>query len=322
MQKKIFFVLLLLFTIYIIFFLFAGSTKVAENLTVSKDEVAQDYAVKNYAVEIPEKLDFAGESVPLERLDVREGLDRELLVNTYWHSQTFLFFKRANRYFPIIEPVLKRNNVPDDFKYLSLIESGFTNVISPSGAIGFWQMLKASGEKWGLVINDEIDERYHVEKSTEAACRYLKNSFSFFNNWTLAAAAYNMGDSGLSNQIKAQKTSNYYDLYLNSETARYIYRILAVKIIFQNPHKYGFYFNENDLYPFVKTEAVAVDSSINDLPQFALDKGINYKILKEYNPWLRKPSLTNKTKKTYIIQIPRVEELNYKYHFPKNDSLR
>ena len=324
MQKKIFFVLLSFFSMYIIFFLFVGSSKVSENKGVNKDEIANDNSVKNYAVEIPEKFDFSGESVPLERLDVRESFDRELLVNTYWHSQTFLFLKKASRYFPVIEPILKKNNIPDDFKYLSLIESGFSNVVSPSGATGFWQMLKASGEKWGLIINDEVDERYHIEKSTEAACKYLKNSYGVFNSWTLAAAAYNMGDSGLSNQIKTQMVSNYYDLFLNTETARYIYRILAVKAIFQNPQKYGFYFNKTDLYPPVKTKPFVVDSTITNLAQFALDLGINYKILKDYNPWLRKPSLVNKAKNTFYIQIPNTDELLYKNHFSTNgvDSVR
>jgi len=312
MIKKSLTLFILLLTVYIVIGLFGSSTN-----TYEKDNFNQDEDVyKNFALKLPYKLDFCNEPVPLERLDVRESLDRELLVNTYWHSQTFLLFKRANRFFPLIEPILKNNNIPDDFKYLALIESGFTNVVSAAGATGFWQFLKTTGEKYGLIINDEVDERYNLEKSTQAACKYINNSYSFFKNWTLAAAAYNMGDVGLSNQIKNQKVFNYYDLFLNSETARYIYRILAIKIIFENPQKYGFYFEKEDLYPLVNTQKISIDSAITDLAQFALDLGINYKILKEYNPWLRKPSLQNKTKNTYQISIPEQEELLFKTHFP------
>jgi len=270
----------------------------------------------NFSPEIPSTLTFAGELVPLDRLDVREGLDRELLVNMYWHSQTFLHFKRAKRYFPIIEPILKANNIHDDFKYLALIESGFANVVSPAGAAGFWQFMKATGTKYNLIIDDEVDERYNLEKATVAACKFLNSTYSTFNSWTLAAAAYNMGPTGVTNQIKSQKVDSYYDLFLNTETARYVYRILAVKLIFETPEKYGFVLNQNELYPYIKTESITVDSAIVDLAQFAIDKGINYKILKEFNPWLRKATLTNKAKNTFEIKIPVKEELYYKKHFP------
>lgn len=319
MQKKIFYIFIFSISLCAIIYFFKGATHISADSLIIKEYKETRNSNVNFALEIPETLYFAGESVPIERLDVRESLDRELLVNTYWHSQTFLFFKRANRYFPVIEPILKKNNIPDDFKYLSLIESGFSNVVSPSGAVGFWQLLKVTGEKWGLIINDEVDERYNFEKSTEAACKYLNNSYNIFKNWTLAAAAYNMGDAGLGNQMKNQKVYNFYDIYLNSETARYIYRILAVKTIFENPGKYGFYFKKSDLYPPVKTQSLVVDTSITDLAQFALDNGINYKILKEYNPWLRKISLINKTKNSFFIQIPYKDELLYNKHFPKRE---
>jgi len=316
MQKKII-LTLVSFIIFFIVFLFLGASSSVVKST-SKDNPEINNTRENHAIEIPQKLDLAGESVPLERLDVRESLDRELLVNTYWHSQTFLFFKRAYRYFPVIEPILKKNGIPDDFKYLALIESGLVNVISPSGATGYWQFIEATGNKYGLIINDEVDERYHLEKSTEAFCKYIKSSYNLFKSWTLSAAAYNMGDAGLENHIKNQKVYNYYDLYLNNETARYVFRILAVKIIFEAPRKYGFYFEDYNLYPPVKTESVEVDTTIKDLPQFALDKGINYKILKEYNPWLKKTSLINKGKNTYFIKIPLADELLFRKHFPLN----
>ncbi|OQA01179.1 MAG: Membrane-bound lytic murein transglycosylase D precursor [Bacteroidetes bacterium ADurb.Bin408] len=276
---------------------------------------AQENVNKTVLPKIPQQLFFCNEAVPLERLDVRESLDRELLVNTFWHSQTYLLIKRANRYFPVIEPILKEQGVPDDFKYLALIESGFTNIVSPAGAAGFWQFLKTTGEKYGLIVDDEVDERYNLEKATIAACNYLKNSYSLYKNWTLAAAAFNMGDNGMLNQIKTQKVSNYYDLYLNTETARYVYRILAIKIIYENPAASGFTIEKEDLYPRVRTSTITVDSAISDLAQFALDKGITYKMLKEYNPWLRKNSLTNKSKNKFIISIPDTNDLYYKAHF-------
>ena len=314
MVKKSLTLFIILFSLYIAFYLFGASSQPFQ-LVETNDNKKDVY--KNFALKLPNKLDFCGEAVPLERLDVREGLDRELLVNTYWHSQTFLFFKRANRFFPIIEPILKNNNIPEDFKYLALIESGFANVVSPAGASGFWQFIKTTGEKYGLIINDEVDQRYHLEKSTLAACKYISNSYDIFKSWTLAAAAYNMGDGGLGNHIKNQKVYSYYDLFLNAETARYVYRILAIKIIFENPPKYGFYFEKEDLYPAVRIQTVTVDTAITDLAQFALDLGINYKILKEYNPWLRKSSLQNKAKNSFQIAIPYKEDLLYNTHFPE-----
>ena len=279
----------------------------------SKDEVAeteehqrsfnQDYRI--YAINIPEEISFANESVPLKLVDVSEKLDRELLVNTYWQSNTLLYLKRAHKYFPIIEPILAANGIPDDFKYLAVIESGLTPVVSPAGATGFWQIMKTTGKDFGLEINNEVDERYHLVKSTEAACKYLNQAHTKFGNWTLAAASYNMGMGGLNRQLTKQKVDSYYDLKLNSETGRYVYRIVVAKEIMANPSKYGFQFRENQLWNQIQSEPMVIDTTISDLAIFAKDLGINYKVLKEFNPWLRANTLTLKTVKSYTIDLPK-----------------
>lgn len=258
---------------------------------------------------IPEELAFCGERVPLEDFDVYERIDREFLVNTFWHSATLLYLKRANRWFPVIEPILKRNGMPEDFKYMSVAESGVMNSVSPDGATGFWQMMEPAAKKYGLEINAEVDERYNVEKSTQAACDYLKEAHAKFGNWTLAAASYNMGFGGVEKQIARQKTKNYYNLLLNDETFRFIARIVTLKGIFNNPGKYGFYFSHDDLYPEIKTNEVKVNYPIKDLADFAKSYGINYKILKLFNPWLRDNFLKNKSRKTYLIKIPDSREI-------------
>lgn len=259
---------------------------------------------KIYALTLPDEMNFSGEAVPLELLDVREKLDRELLINTYWQSQTMLFHKRANRYFPVIEPILKANGVPDDFKYLSLIESGFQNVVSPAGATGFWQFMPHTATEYGLEVDGEVDERYHLEKSTEAACKYLNAAYARYGSWTMAAASYNLGMNGINRQIERQNVRNYYDMLLVEETARYVFRILAAKEILTNPVKYGFHFREKDLYPPYKTYSVTIDSSVADFSSFAAEHGINYKILKTLNPWLRDTYLKNPGGKTYDIKLP------------------
>ncbi|MDO4230030.1 MAG: transglycosylase SLT domain-containing protein [Capnocytophaga sp.] len=258
-----------------------------------------------YAIDLPTELDFAGERVPIEVPDVYERLDREFLVNTYWQSNGLLLIKRSNKYFPIIEPILKRNGIPDDFKYLALIESGLTDVVSPSGASGFWQFMKAAATEYGLEVNNNVDERYHLEKATQAACDYLKKAKESTGSWTMTAAAYNAGIAGMKNQMTAQQTTNYYDLWLNSETSRYVFRILAVKEIMKNPAKYGFNFEAKHLYNEVPTYNVKVDTSIENLTDFAKKYNITYKELKIHNSWLRDRNLENKTGKTYYIKIPR-----------------
>ncbi|HLU51832.1 MAG TPA: lytic transglycosylase domain-containing protein [Flavobacteriaceae bacterium] len=269
--------------------------------------VANEYNI--YALPIPESLDFAGEEVPLDDMDVRERFDRELLVNTYWQSNILLMFKRANKVFPVIEPILKKNGVPDDFKYLAVIESGLLNVVSSAGARGVWQIMPTTAKEYGLEVNDNVDERYHLEKSTEAACKYLLDSKKRFGSWTLAAAAYNAGNAGISNRLRDQQVEDYYNLLLVEETSRYMLRILAMKEIMTNPQKYGINFREKDLYQRVPSRKVEVDTAITDLVSFAKKFDINYKVLKIHNPWLRETKLNNKTRKKYYIEIP--EEGHY-----------
>ena len=283
----------------------SGETTTLEDTEDSplKESFFNNYKV--YAIDLPEKLDFAGERVPIEDPDVYERLDREFLVNTYWQSNGLLYIKRANKYFPIIEPILKRNNIPDDFKYLALIESGLTNAVSPAGASGFWQFMKSAAKEYGLEVGDQVDERYHLEKATQAACDYLNAAKRSTGSWTMAAAAYNAGVTGMNRQANLQETNNYYDLWLNNETSRYVFRILAVKEIMKNPKKYGFIFDKRHLYNELPTYNVMIDSSITNLISFAKQYNITYKDLKIYNPWLRDRKLENKDGKTYYIKIPK-----------------
>jgi hypothetical protein len=266
-------------------------------------KLINDYNV--YALQIPEHLNFAGEDIPLDDPDILERMDRELLVNTYWQSNGLLMFKRAHKYFPIIEPILKKHGVPDDFKYLAVIESGLMNVVSPAGARGVWQIMPTTGKEYGLEINDNVDERYHLEKSTEVACEYLKKSKEQLGSWTLAAAAYNAGNYGVSKRLQEQDVTDYYDLLLGEETGRYLFRIVALKEILSHPDRYGFNFREKDLYTQVPTYKVEVDTAVTDFASFAKGFGINYKILKIHNPWLREPHLNNKSRKQYFIEIPK-----------------
>ena len=264
----------------------------------------ENYAI--YAIPKPSvDLYFCNEKVPLENPDIWERYDKELLKNTYWQSNTLLLQKRAAKYFPIIEPILAKYNIPDDFKYLALIESGLENVTSPAGAKGFWQILKGTGKEYGLEINKEVDERYHLEKSTEVACKFLNESFERFNNWSMAAASYNMGRAGLARQVVRQKENSYYDLILNQETSRYLFRIIAVKQIVENPTKYGFKITKKDGYTYIPEYEVKLDTTVNNLADFASLFDINYKVLKLHNPWLRESYLPNKSRKKYSIKIPK-----------------
>lgn len=252
----------------------------------------------------PTEIDFAGERTPLNLSDVNERFDKELLINTNLHSSTILVIKRANRAFPIIEPILKRNGVPDDFKYLAVIESALTNAVSSAGARGVWQFMPETAKGIGMEVSETVDERYHLEKSTEAACKYLLTAKEKFGSWTLAAASYNGGMGGVLRQMESQKVTNYYDLLLTDETSRYVFRILALKEIMKNPEKYGYTIPKQELYSLLPTKKIDVDSSITDLATFAKGQGINYKILKIHNPWLRDKKLDNLDKKKYIIEIP------------------
>lgn len=259
---------------------------------------------KVFSLTLPNELSFCGEAVPMDRIDVRERLDRELLVNTYWQSNTLLAHKRANRWFPLIEEVLRREGVPEDMKYIALIESGLMNVVSPAGAAGYWQFMEETAERHWLEVNAEVDERYHVEKSTMAACRYLKNAYSKYGNWALAAASYNLGPAGVDKQLGRQKQESYFDLLLPEETARYVYRVLAMKEIIRDPERYGFHLRKKDLYPPYSTRTIAVDGPVLDLASFALQHGSDYKTLKLLNPWLRDTKLSNREGRTYTLLLP------------------
>lgn len=265
-------------------------------------KLVNDYNV--YALPLPENMDFAGEAVPLNNPDIRERMDRELLVNVYWQSNGLLLFKRANKYFPQIEPLLKKYGLPDDFKYLAVAESGLEYKSSPAGASGIWHFMKGTGTEYGLEINDYVDERYDLEKATRVAAEYLKSAKNKFGSWTMAAAAYNAGVGGMNKQINRQKETSYYDLLLNDETSRYVFRILALKEMMNNPQKYGFNFREKDLYTNIPTYKVKVNTPVEDWAEWVKPYGINYKILKIHNPWLRDTFLKNSSGKEYFIEIP------------------
>jgi hypothetical protein len=269
----------------------------------SENGLHPNYVVTS--VPIPETLEFAGEKTPLENFDVLEALDRELLINTYWQSHTLLLIKRAHRFFPVIEKILAANEIPDDFKYLPVAESDLMNLISPASAVGYWQFRKATALEYGLEVNDEVDERYHLEKSTEAACKFLRHSYELYGSWTMAAASYNVGRTGLNRQIERQNNRYYYDILLNEETGRYIYRLLALKLIMSEPEKYGFHFEQDELYPPIPSYRVSVDTPVEDFAEFAGRYSINYKVLKIFNPWLRDNKLSNPGGKTYYISIPK-----------------
>lgn len=252
---------------------------------------------------IPKSANFAGEAVPLDKIDVKERYDRELIINTNLHGTTITTIKRAHRYFPIIEPILKKNGIPDDFKYLCVIESGLANAVSPAGASGFWQFMKGTSKDFNLYIDEYVDERYDLIKVTEAACKYFQSAKNRFGNWTMAAASYNRGMAGMSRAMDSQYVTDYYDLYLNQETSRYVFRIIALKEIMGNPVQYGFDMPDSEKYPIVPTKKVTVDYDIADLALFAKEQGINYKLLKLYNPWLINTSL-KVNNRAYEIEIP------------------
>ncbi len=272
------------------------------NLSVYNDLVDEKYNV--YSFPLPDTLFLFDTFLVSKSPHVKEAFDKELMVNTYWHSSTFLSIKRAAKFFPVIEPILKANGLPADFKYLAVVESGLQNLRSPAGARGMWQFMESSGKSLGLEINDNIDQRYHLEKATQAACEYLKDAYySFDKDWFLAAASYNMGVRGLQRNMSFQNSRAYEELYLNSETARYVYRIAALKCIFENPTQYGFNVRQEDLYKPVQFNVVEVDTAIENLRVFAEQFGLTYRDLKEINPWLRERFLENKTQQTYQIKI-------------------
>ena len=268
----------------------------------------QDYKI--ISPKIPNNVTVFGEGVPLDNFEVYERVDREILVNTYWHSATILAIKRAARWFPIIEPILKQNNIPDDFKYLSVVESNLENVVSPAGATGYWQFIKSAAKQYGLEVTDEVDERYDVIKSTEAACKYLNTAYQMFGNWTMSASSYNAGLSGIDKWSGLQKTTNYWNLVLGSETSRYVSRIIAMKLIMENPSAYGYDLKEEDLYKPLKFKEVELNASVEDFAEYASILGVNYKTLKLYNPWLRDTKLKIKSGVTYKIKVPEEGSIN------------
>tara|TARA_Y100001958_G_C21215905_1_gene541313 strand:+ start:671 stop:1531 length:861 start_codon:yes stop_codon:yes gene_type:complete len=251
----------------------------------------------------PQSISFAGEVVPLYKHYVLERLDRELLVNNFWHSNSILVLKRAPKYFPIIEPILQENGIPDDFKYLAVIESGLTNVTSPAGAEGFWQFMPQTARDYGLEVNGDIDERLNLIKSTESAAAYLMDAYAEFGNWTLAAAAYNAGVQRIKTSLEKQQTNSYYDLFLNEETSRYMYRMLATKLIFESPERYGFVIPKAQTYPFPKTKLVKVGTSPIDWVAFAKSQNMSYADLREMNPWIKGYQLSNWNNTEYEIRV-------------------
>jgi membrane-bound lytic murein transglycosylase D len=254
--------------------------------------------------DVPTEMTFAGESVPLGIPDVHERLDKELQINCYLHSNTIFLIKRAHRWLPQMQAILEKHGIPQDFKYLPLIESNLLNVVSPRDAVGYWQILKTSGKELNLEITNEVDERYDPLKATEAACKYLKKAYQKFGSWTIVAASYNRGMGGIERALEDQQEKSYYDLYLNDETSRYVFRILAIKEIAEHPLHYGFKIDPAHLYEEEPLKYIEVTESIKDLVSFAKAQGTNYKLLKRHNPWLREDRLTVKRGEHYRIAIP------------------
>ncbi|MBP6064861.1 lytic transglycosylase domain-containing protein [Bacteroides sp.] len=261
---------------------------------------------------VPEEAAFCETTIDLRRYDRRERMDRELMAFTYMHSSTLLMLKRANRYFPIIEPILKENNIPDDFKYLMVIESSLNPLAkSPSGAAGLWQIMPATGRELGLEVNENVDERYHVEKSTRAACKYLQQAYAKYGDWMSVSAAYNAGQGRISGQLDKQLADHAMDLWLVEETSRYMFRLLAVKELFSSPQRFGFILKQEQLYPPIAYIEQSVSISIENLSEYAQQQGITYAQLRDANSWLREPTLKNKTGKTYVLHIPTQAGMNY-----------
>ena len=289
----------------------------------SYDRQVEDDAIYNetlrnhyqiYAPSLPEELSFLDADVPMDNYLVRESLDKELLTNMYLHGTTIQILKRSTRYFPIIEPILKSYGLPDDLKYLCVAESSLNQAVSGAGAVGFWQFMKSTAVEYGLEVNDEIDERYHIEKSTHAACQYLKDRYAGLNNdWILTCAAYNLGENGLRKRMDNQKIYSYWDLQLPTETSRYVFRIIALKLILEQPENYGFRLRDKDYYPPLLTREITIDSSISNIYDFARSLNVPYKVLRSYNPWFRGEKLTNTTHKTYTFQLPGTNGLSWKH---------
>ncbi len=304
--KSITITLAILSTAALVFLTICSARPDSEAAVEKPSKPIQPLALQNVvAISSPASATFAGEAVPLENFDVNESLSRELTSIVYGHGVMVNTIRLANRFFPVIEPILKEQGVPDDFKYLCVAESNLQNVISPARAVGFWQFLDGTAKEFGLEVNGEVDERYHIEKATVAACKYFKKAYAKYGNWSLAAASYNVGIAHIDGQILRQKTNSYYDMSLNIETGRYVYRAVAYKLILSNPSEYGFNVAQSDLYPPYEYKEVEIKTSIANIADFAQENGTNYKMIKLFNPWLRDGMLTNSAKKTYAIKIPK-----------------
>ena len=287
-------------------------------MTLSSFSVTEtpDEGMAYSCIEVPTSVEFCGKRIDLSRFDRHERMDRELLAFAYMHSTSIQMLKRANRYFPVVEPILKKNNIPDDFKYLMIIESGGNPTArSYAGAVGLWQFMPATAKSYGLEVNGFIDERYDIEKATEAACKYFHEAYELYGNWESVAASYNAGKGRISQQLSKQDVTTSLDLHLVEETARYVYRILAAKMMFADPAKFGFRLRESDLYPQIPYTVVKTNQTIDNLSDFAQKHGITYAILKNMNPWLRDTSMPCSGRKTYSIKIPTKQGL---YYNPKN----
>lgn len=308
-MKKIFFFSSILLMISFLFFNFLNPKENSEKIGDIIHQREFNSYFRSFTLTTPDSVQFAGEFAPIYAPDIWERYDKEIHKNVYWQSNTLFYFKRANKFFPIIEPILKKNNIPNDFKYLAIIESGLENVVSPAGASGFWQFMKGTAKDRGMEVNSEVDERYNLEISTQKACEYLNDAYKKFGSWTMAAASYNVGMNGIDRRSKEQNSNNYYDLHLPTETSRYIFRLLAIKEIFENKSKYGFVLRKSDMYEYPNTKKIEISNSNINLTNLADSLEVNYKILKQYNPWLRNNKLTNKSSKTYTITIPVKDEV-------------
>lgn len=291
------------FSILFSVFLIIACGPVKDEKEILTQNLESKPIVENFKLPpIPQEMTFCGETIDLTDIDVRERLDRELLVNTFYHSSTILYLKRANRFFPVIEKMLKEEQLPIDLKYLAVAESGLSQAVSPAGAKGFWQFMPATAKEYGLIVNEKIDERYHLEKSTYAACEYMKGSKAKLENWYSAIASYNRGVGGVNSDMNWQETEDYFDTYMNNETGRYLFRMMALKLIMENPTAYGFSIDSSELYEPYQTVEITVEGGIDNIALWAKKRSLNYKIIKLLNPWILSNSLSKQD--TFILELP------------------
>jgi hypothetical protein len=260
---------------------------------------------------IPSNLEFCGEKIPSNSLAIKDDLEKEFFNNNYWKSNSAVLFEKAKKWFPYIEPILKQQGVPDDFKYVAVIESHLSNIVSSAGASGFWQLMPSSAQNYGLEVNEYVDERLDIEKSTVAACKHFKEAYAVFKNWTLSAAAYNLGIGGIQASLKKQNSNNYYDLLLNSETGSFVYRILAYKTLFSNPAHFGIKKKKLNYFSKIPLKTFKVDSTITNISYLAKNLGCSKAILKLYNPWFLGEILPNPENKIYLFKIPKNPKNDY-----------